>query len=181
MKFIERKIEIPKFLHEVYGYRSSVVELVFTYITILSVTSILVIMADDLDLPLFQWIIYVLLIIDLTGGVVSNFTEGTNHYYAESAKRRLVFISLHVIQPLLMYWIFPDEGWNIALISFLTLSTMLLVNGIGTYTKQRFFAAVFITLNITVAFLLGITPPVLLWLLIMFIIKLVLAFAVRWR
>ena len=181
MKFIERKIEIPKFLHEVHGHRSSVMELVLTYVTILLVTGILIITAYDLDLPLFKWIIYILLIIDLTGGVVSNFTEGTNHYYAGSSKRRHVFIALHVVQPLLMYWIFPHEGWNIALISFLTLSTLLVVNGIGTHTKQRFFSAVFMTLNITVAFLLGITHPALLWLIIMFIIKLVLAFAVRWR
>ena len=181
MKFIERKIAIPKFLHEVYGYRSSVVELVLTYVTVLFVTSILAIMAKDVELQIFQWVIYILLAIDLSGGVVSNFMEGTSRYYAASAKRRHIFISLHIIQPLLMYWIFPNEGWTIAIVTFLTLFTMLIVDSIKSHSKQRFFASIFMISNIAITFLLRIEDHVLLLLLVMFIIKLVLAFAVRWK
>lgn len=181
MRALKRKIKVPKFLHEVHGYESSIEELIFNYITVLFITGILIIMAKDLDLSIFKLVIYILLAIDLSGGVVSNFMEGTNRYYSETSKRRYIFISLHIIQPLLMYWIFPDEGMNIALITLYTLSMMLIVNGIKKHSSQRFFAAGFMISGIAVAFALNITYSVLLLLLIIFTIKLILAFAVRWR
>ncbi|MDN5216943.1 hypothetical protein QQ020_33035 [Fulvivirgaceae bacterium BMA12] len=178
---LKRKIKIPKFLHEVHGHESSLEELIFNYITVLFVTGILVIMAKDLSLSTFKLAICVLLAIDLSGGVVSNFMEGTNRYYAESSKRRYIFISLHIIQPLLMYWIFPDEGINIMLMTLYTLSTMSIVNGIKKQERQRFLAAVFMMSGIALAFALNITYSVLLLMLVMFTIKLILSFAVRWR
>ena len=180
MKALKRKIKVPKFLHEVHGYESTIEELIFNYITVLFVTSILVIMAKGLDFPTLKLIIYILLVIDLSGGVVSNFMEGTNRYYAESSKRRLTFISLHIIQPLLMYWVFPGEGMNIALVTLYTLSMVLIVNGIKKHSSQKFFAAGFMISGIALVFSLNITYSALLLILVMFIIKLVLAFAVRW-
>ena len=180
MKLLERNTRIPKFLHELHGHRASIAELVSTYFTVFFITVILVMMAESLALPLFKWVIYVLLCIDLAGGAISNFTASTSSYYAESRKRRYIFISLHIIQPLLMFWIFPDEGLNILMVTLITLSTMLIVNNIRVQAKQRFFGAVFTMAAIAVTFALGIGHRVLLLLLITFIIKLVLSFAVRW-
>lgn len=178
---LQRKIKIPKFLQEVHGSESTIEGLIYNYITVAFITSILILMARDMHIPTFKYVIYILLSIDLSGGVVSNFMEGTSKYYAESSKKRYIFISLHIIQPLLMYWIFPHEVVNIILIALYTLLMMFVVNSIKEHSRQRLFAAVFTISGIALSFALTISPSVLLLMLIMFIIKLILGFAVRWR
>jgi len=125
---LQKKIKIPKFLQEVHGNESTIEGLIYNYLAVAFVTSVLILMANNVQLTTFKYVIYILLSIDLSGGVVSNFMEGTSAYYASSSKKRYIFISLHVIQPLLMCWLFPNEIVNIVTVALYTLLTMFIVN-----------------------------------------------------
>lgn len=76
---------------------------------------------QDVFLHLVWWkqVLVALLVIDIFAGYIANATEGTDNYYAQSAKRRWVFIAIHIhiivlswcfvwqdILPVLSVWIF---------------------------------------------------------------------------
>jgi len=126
-------------------------------------------------------VILAALALDLAGGVVANFTKGTNTYYAERPKTRYVFIGFHVVQPLLFAWIFPSDVIGIALISVYTLIAVALINNMGDYLRQRVLGAFLLVLGLTTSFVVGILQPVVHIMLMLFMVKLIMAFAVRWR
>lgn len=47
---------------------------------------------------------------DLVGGIISNFTSSTTKFYTHSRYVQCLFVSVHLIYPALMYWIFPMYG-----------------------------------------------------------------------
>ncbi|WP_421976366.1 hypothetical protein [Roseivirga seohaensis] len=181
MKGIDRKVNMPSYLHELHGTRASVFDLLLTYTVAFITTIVVLFQAWELNLSVFKLIILGILVLDLSGGVVSNFTEGTNEYYAEKPKMRYVFIGLHVLQPILLTWLFPDDVFGIAVISIYTLIAMIIVNSVGGYLKQRVLGAFLMVIGLSVSFLVSAIQPMVHLMLILFVIKLILAFAVRWK
>ncbi|MEL6538631.1 MAG: hypothetical protein AAFQ98_24645 [Bacteroidota bacterium] len=180
MNNLHKKIDIPVFLHELHGHRSSVFDLVLVYGMALAFAATLSILAGDIALQGYKRVLLVLLALDLAGGVVANFTEGTNAYYKSSPKRRSRFMTLHVIQPAVLMLIFPESWIVITALSFFTLLTMALINRLKNPVSQRVVAGTLLTLGINLAIILGIPHVVVHCMLILFMVKLIMAFAVRW-
>lgn len=181
MSFVNKKITIPKFLQELHGKQASVFDILLVYTVAILTTAGILYMAWDLPLKIYKAIILAVLVADLSGGIVSNFTEGTNIYYNESPKRRKIFTLLHVIQPTLLVWIFPLDFFSIIVISSYTLLTLSIVNSLKNYNKQKVLAAFFVVFGILLSFIIGVYQPIVHIMLILFLIKLTLAFAVRWE
>jgi len=93
-----KQIRIPSYLHEVLGERQSVA-------SILAVLGFAVLMSAALffrypvlydGLASWRSVLAIVLIVDICAGCIANFTSGTNRYYAERPRLRLVFIAVHV-------------------------------------------------------------------------------------
>lgn len=182
MKSLDKKLSIPSFLHELHGRQASIFDLLVNYTTaILTTVFILFLTHQDLSFEVYKWVIIALLSLDLAGGVVSNFTSGTNDYYKEKPKMRFVFIAFHVVQPLVLIWLFPADLVAISVISVYTLIAMTVINSINTHLRQRVYAAFLMVAGLSLSFLLEIAYPAVHLMLVLYIVKLIMAFAVRWK
>ncbi|GAB3162876.1 hypothetical protein [Telluribacter humicola] len=181
MAILDKTVKVPKALHELHGVEASAFDLLITYSTVLLVTALVLIEAGSYQLTATRFILLGALTMDLAGGVVSNFTKATNDYYSASPSKRYVFILLHVIQPCLLWWVFPNEGVVIAAVAIYTIAAMTLINLVRTHEKQRVLAAFLLVGGLSMLFLLPGRSPMLTLLLALFEVKLILAFPVRWK
>jgi len=181
MKAFDKKVAIPSYLHELHGKQASVFDLLVNYTTAIIATIIILYLAKDLSLEPYKLIILGVLALDLAGGVVSNFTEGTNNYYIEKPKMRYVFIAFHVVQPLVLIWLFPNDWVGVAVISVYTLIAMTAINSIREHLRQRVYGAFLMVVGLSISFLVGEMQMIVHLMLILFVVKLVIAFAVRWK
>lgn len=181
MKAFDKKVAIPSYLHELHGKQASVFDLLVNYTTAIIVTMIILYLAWDLSLEPYRLIILGVLALDLAGGVVSNFTEGTNKYYIEKPTMRYVFIVFHLVQPLVLIWLFPNDWVGIAIISVYTLIAMTVINSIREHLRQRVYGAFLMVIGLSISFLVGEMQTIVHLMLLLFVVKLVLAFAVRWE
>lgn len=139
-----------------------------------------VFLAQGAVLP--DWKIWVLIILayDLGGGVLANFTYSTKQFY-QSRKRRIIFLSIHFLQPLLMSIVFPEFLLEIALISSYTVLFAFIVDAIQETRKQIILGVFFALAGVIALYLIPVQwNTALLLLLTIFLLKLPLAFAVRW-
>lgn len=183
MKALNRKIKTPLFLHDLHGKEATVADLIFTYLAASMTTGLILYSAFDIyiDKGVFKFIILGLLAFDLSGGVIANFTQGTTNYYAESPKRRSVFIGLHLIQPMVMAWIFPGDSTSIYIAASYTLLATIVTSSLKEEGKQRVLAGALVTMGFSIVFLMSPESKVIHFMLILFIIKLILAFSVKWH
>ncbi len=177
---LNQEISIPAALRELHGERATGTDLLLTYGTGI-LTAAGVAAFADLSLPPARWLVLSLLLVDIAGGVTANFTRGTNSYYASRPGLRLVYILLHTVQPAVLVWLFPGQGCRLALFAGYTLLATLGVNALSQYRYQRLGAGLLTALGVLLLHLLALEPAVLTGLLTLYLIKLVLAFAVRWE
>ncbi|MCY7018514.1 hypothetical protein MK407_05795 [Streptococcus sanguinis] len=126
-----RDICTPKFLQELFGRKTSLITIAITMTFSILVTGLLWRLSlPDQNWPLWQIITFCLLSVDISGGVIANLSQGTNHYYQESVKRRCIFLLIH-IQPLLLALLFNQSlltctmVWLGAMIGALFVSELL--------------------------------------------------------
>lgn len=181
MKALEKKVAIPAYLHELHGKQATVFDLLANYTTAIIAAIVVLYLAQDLSLAPYKVIILGVLALDLAGGVVSNFTEGTNSYYLEKPKMRYLFIAFHLIQPLVLIWLFPGDLPGISIISIYTLIAMTIINSIQEHLRQRVFGISLMVVGLSLSFLIGELQPIVHLMLILFVVKLIVAFAIRWK
>ncbi|QNL51924.1 hypothetical protein H8S90_10275 [Olivibacter sp. SDN3] len=181
METLNRKIKTPLFLQELHGKEATVADLIFTYLTALVATGLIIYSACDINMSVFKFMILGLLAFDLSGGVIANFTQGTTDYYAESRKRRYVFIGLHFIQPIVMAWIFPKDLASIYLTASYTILATIVTSSLKEEGKQRVLAGFFATMGLSIVFFMSPESKVVHFMLVLFIVKLILAFSVKWH
>ncbi|MHB1454277.1 MAG: hypothetical protein ACYCYM_10050 [Saccharofermentanales bacterium] len=105
-----KKIKIPKALHDLLGEEQSRSELIITFI-FLGVSFLALILGTRQEWVGLRWYkiaLLFILILDILGGVTANLSTGTNNYYRANAKRRWIFIAIH-IQPFLFACILQSD------------------------------------------------------------------------
>ncbi len=178
---MENTIKIPGFLHEIHGKQSNWLDIITIHLYALLAIGALLFLTNDLALPSWKEWVLIALAYDLGGGVLANFTYSTKKHY-QSRKRRIVFLSLHFLQPLFMIWVFPEQTIGIAIFSGFTIFSAFIVDAIQDAQKQLIIGA-FLTFTGIIGLL---TIPIewnssLLLLLTLFLLKLPLSFSVRWH
>lgn len=126
-----KTVKIPGFLRELHGELALLPELVLVYL-MASAAGILT-WFTNASLSLIPRILAALILADVAGGVVANFTPSTRLYYRDRPRLRPVFLALHVLHILALVWAFPGEWSRLVWIgacaiggSFLLLSRRLL-------------------------------------------------------
>ena len=178
---MENTVKIPSFLHEIHGEQSNWFDITATHLVALFTVIAALFTANDLNLATWQTALLILLAYDLGGGVLANFTYSTKWYYDQSQTRRLVFLSLHFLQPLLMCLVFPVHWIGVALFSAYTVTASFMTNAIRFPQKQLTIGAILSLTGIIALHSLDIgLPTTILLLLTLFLLKLPLSFSVRW-
>lgn len=170
-----RTLRIHAALHDVFGERQSVASL--TLVLLAVPIAVLAVLPILLTVDLWRAVPAALLIADIAAGVVANFTRGTNAHYAASAKRRAVFIAVHVHLPivavLLGLPLIPALiGWALTIAAS---TAVVLLQGSSV---QRPVAGLGVVVVLCATVLFAETTTVLLFITALFAIKVVLSFAV---
>jgi hypothetical protein len=175
-----KKIKVHKSLHDLFGRETTLTDLFAVFLGSVSLTFLTLTFIWEVDLTFAKKVVLTLLALDIGGGVVANFTEGTNNLYAESSKRRNLFVLIHVLQPMLLAWIYKSNVIAIFIITgFALISTFCVIN-IKENNIQRVIAATLLLIGILLIQLLNFSDQLLQVILIVYSVKLILSFAVNW-
>lgn len=175
-----KPIHIPPFFHEVFGKRSTVIEilLILSFSLVMSVVLLAFTYSEWKELALWKVMLLLLLALDILGGVIANFTHSTNQFYRTRPRARIVFILLHV-QPLLLALLL----WNHFALCFLiwgyTILSTFIVNALLDHPAQRTIAAVFVSTGFASLLLFYSDLPLLLvFFLFFYLFKVIFSFGV---
>ncbi|UTV30826.1 hypothetical protein [Photobacterium atrarenae] len=168
---------VPKALHEVFGEKQSVIEVVFTALFAVVGTS-LIYFHFDFPGTAHTWrtAFGLILIADVLAGCLANFTRGTNQYYAQRPKGRLLFIAIHV-HLLVIAWLLSAPMLAACWIWLYTIACALLVNRLFGYSLQVFIAASLLCVGLLLILSLAL-PGWFLVISIFFMMKVMFSFAV---
>ena len=175
-----KKIQVHKFLSEVFGHETTMFDLLAIIICSISFAILTLFVKWNADITIAKKIILTILALDIGGGVVANFTTGTNFYYAESLRKRYLFVLFHLLQPSILIWIFPSELIAVLGVSLFTLTSSIIVLNIKKQYNQRIVAIILLLLSLILSTLLPYTDPLTQIIMHFFSLKLILAFSVNW-
>ena len=176
-----RNLQIPSSFREVLGESQRPWQLI-AVLGVGAVAAVVIAMAAPAawsDLPWWRRAIAFLLVLDIVAGCLANFTCGTNAHYAASAKRRWVFLAIHV-HVLVLAWALHESLWPALAVWAYTLAGASIVNRMDHHDSQLFTAGAWMALGLVVGIVAGagLVPAPLLAVYLLFLMKLVLSFAV---
>jgi hypothetical protein len=172
-------IRMPSYLHDVFGESQTVGELVAILFFGVGLTTLLFFAYPEMtqSLPLWRSLIAYVLVLDIFAGCAANFTRSTNNYYAARDKYRLVFIAIHV-HILIVGWLLKIELWNALIVWGYTIAGAFVVNALKESQFQKFVAGILLALGISILVLGVETPKYFLVISLLFMVKVLFAFAV---
>jgi hypothetical protein len=180
MNFLNNKIRVHRFFSELFGHETTVFDLLAIVTSSFSFAGIALFLSWNADISILKKVVLAMLALDVAGGVVANFTRGTNNYYADSLRKRYLFIGLHLLQPLMLIWIFPSDLIAILCVSLFTLTSSILVLNINNKDNQRVGAITLLLVCFLLSAVSNFNEPLAQMTLQLFSIKLIFAFSVIW-
>lgn len=142
-------LTIPRFLHDVFGERMSILEL--GLILGFGVTASIFLFAANPEswqgLALWRIVLLALLTLDIFAGCVANFSHSTSQFYASRPRNRLVFIAVH-IQPIAVALLLSNHYIFAICVWAYTIITALLVNALHKNSIQTFVAGFCLSLGL---------------------------------
>ena len=180
IKSHSNKIKVHRLLRELFGLETTRFDLLAIIISAVSFAALTLILNSNSAALATKAIVLIILALDIGGGVVANFTTGTNNYYAESLQKRYLFVIFHLLQPSVLIWIFPNELLAILGVSIYTLISSIIVLKIKKHYTQRVVAVTLLLLSFILSTLLNYSDLLTQLLMQLFSLKLILAFSVNW-
>ena len=174
------KFKVHRLFHELFGRETTTFELLAIVISSFSFAGLTLILKWNANISIIKIIMLTVLSLDIAGGVVANFTTGTNNYYAESLRKRYLFVLFHLLQPSILIWIFPSELIAVLGVSLFTLTSSFIILNIKKQYNQRIVAITLLLLSLILSTLLSYTDQLIQIIMHFFSLKLILAFSVNW-
>lgn len=176
----DKKIQVNKFLIELFGRVTTAFDLLAITISSISFAGLTLLLKWNADISNFKLVILSILALDIAGGVIANFTKGTNNYYSESLRKRYLFVFFHLLQPSILIWIFPSDLLAILGVSLFTLTSSIIVLNIKKQYNQRIIAVTLLLFSLFLSTLLNYSDTLAKMIMQLFSVKLILAFCVNW-
>jgi hypothetical protein len=177
---LNRKLKISKYLQSFFGETTTIFDIALILIV---ATISLVLVADDKSLgnslSMMKFTTLQVLAFDISGGIIANFTRGTSKYYNKSNALRIKYIGIHILQPILLYYIFPSELILIISISIFTLISSFVINSIKNIDTQRVVSVFLLVIGFFILTGINTNVEILYVLLLMYMLKLITGFSVR--
>lgn len=176
-----RTIRIPGFLQVLHGERPSLLEVVLVYATAgaFATLALLFALSRVSALPAWKAVLLWIVAADTSGGVVATFTPSTGRFYASRPGLRWIFLLVHVLHPAALYLLFGGRPVYWAFLYAYTLAAASAVNILGARQIQETVAVVLLILGMALLLPIFQSLPFLAWFGPLFMLKLILAFAVR--
>jgi hypothetical protein len=174
-----KEIIIPKILHELHGEKTRISTLSMVYLAGLIAAGVVVYQVIPSALPIWKVILVGLLFLDIAGGVVANLSTSTNQYYQGKTGLRLGFTLLHILHPALFIVVLPEAWPYFMFVGIFTLASVRLVNAFNDIEFQQNLAALLVVVGIAVSFTFDVPLVIFYSFAPLFMIKLILGFAVR--
>ncbi|MDY7223864.1 hypothetical protein P4637_19475 [Halalkalibacterium halodurans] len=171
-------VNVPTFLHDVFGEKPQRGEIIFTLAFGGVLTTALFLAYPDIyeGLPFWRSFVAFLLIFDIFSGCIANFTRSTSNYYAIDHKKRIVFLVIHV-HLIVVALLIDVPLWPAVVVWAYTIGGAFIVNGLDK-RHQLFVAG-----SLTAAGLGGIPlflplETYMLVVSVLFMVKVLLSFSV---
>ena len=174
------KFKVHRLCHELFGRETTKFDVLASIICSVSFAGLTLQQKWNAEISTFKLILLTILALDIAGGVIANFTKGTNNYYSESLRKRYLFIFFHLLQPSILIWIFPNELQAILGISIYTLISSIIVLNVKKQYNQKIIAITLLLLCLILSTLLNYSDLLTQLLMQLFSLKLILAFSVNW-
>ena len=178
-----KKINIPKFFHELFGTEQYKFEVVLVFFfTIVSTFTVGYVTKDYwMDYNFLQVLVLLFLFIDIAGGVIANLSKGTDLHYHNHKKGRMIFIAIHV-QPLILSLVMASDMKIAIGVWAYTMVSVLIVNYLHKSEVQRTVAGTLLTTGLIGLYLLGSTLPKAIFIIyMMYLVKVIFSFGVYHR
>ena len=175
-----KPIAIPAALVKLHGEQSTLPDVIATHAVAYLMAAFIGWLSWQEGLAGWQVGLLAVLGGDIAGGVVANVTAGTDRYYGARAQLRKVFLATHVIQPLVLWWLFPESYLVIAATAAVTLCSSLAVDLFADPPLDRTWAAAGMVVGCAVVIALQPPSAALILLLVLYVAKLTLCFSPRW-
>jgi hypothetical protein len=175
-----KTVAVAKPLQDLFGEQITLLELWITlgFGLALSAALLSATHRDWMLLPTWRQALLIILAFDICGGVVGNFAYSTNEYYRKDPAARLRFIALHV-HPLILALLLGHSYWLATAVNVYTVSAALVTNAMIHHPAQRIIGASLMAAGITTLLLTAHgAPSVLIWLLALYMFKVIYGFAV---
>ena len=173
-----KKIKIPKYLHELHGEYTDIFTLIGTYLASIISGILVLIFTCDLGLAVWKSILLFVLYGDIAGGAISNFSSSTKEYYRSNKRLRLPFILMHLIHPALFILLFPDFADYYIYVGLFSILACLIVTRINIIEIQLTTALILLLLGISFSFFFKTQVNFLFSFAPIFMIKLIIGFSV---
>ncbi len=123
-----------------------------------------------------------ILAMDVVGGIITNATGAGKRWYhrpGQGARQHLGFVLLHILQPLIVFFVFDSAGWTFVAggFGYLLLSAVIVL--VTPLYLQRPVAGALIAVGITVSLYLFPAPTGMEWFLPLYYIKLLSSHLLR--
>jgi len=172
---------MPRFLHELFGEETNQKTLITTLVFSVVMTLFTAWLGQDhlATLRVYQLILLIILMVDIYGGIVANFSVGTSKYYMKHPVLRRIFVIIHPHA----FFIFLLSGmpWLYGLYSYAFLvAASYITSRIPKRNLQELLAILFVLVGIIINFILFKQVETYIRLLsLALIIKLIYAFSVE--
>lgn len=175
-----QKVTIPTFFHELLGKKQYKIDvfLVFGFAIISMAFLGFITYAEWESYKWYQLLLLGLLYIDIAGGAIANLTEGTDLYYSNEPKKRLVFLAIH-IQPLLLGAVLPTSMPLALAVWVYTISSALVTNHLNSTKYQRTVGGLLCVVGLISLYIIGSSLDQSIFIIyLLYIIKVVFSFSV---
>lgn len=171
-------VHVPRFLYEIHGKNPTSSDLWLTYAAGIVGGVAGTVLAQASGVDLWKALLVGLLFFDIAGGVVANFTVSTRMYYGNSRRRRILFLCLHVVQPLLIALVLWDHLLIMIFTAAFAISGGLIINLLTTIKSRQVTATILTAIGVWVVLAAINSVPVFVYVFsVLFLIKILLAFS----
>ena len=173
-----KNIRIPKYLQDLHGKKTSLLILILTYLSgLVTATVITCFIAKQININMWRLTLTFILIADISGGIISNYSKSTRDYYSENSKKHVIFIFLHILQPFLFLIIFPELSGFFLFMGIYAISCCLAIYKIEDNEYKRVISSFMFIIGIMIIFIFKIPIEIVKIIPILFFVKLILAYS----
>lgn len=173
-----KSIYIPKYLQELHGKNASVTSLTLVYANAIIFGILISYFILPVELLFWKSFLLFVIVADIAGGAIANFTTSTRQYYRENKRLQLPFLLLHFLHPVLLFIILSDFLLFSILMGLFTFIALIIIRLLADNHDLNTIAVFLFIIGTTITLLLPSTFEFLKIIPVLFFLKLILGFAV---
>jgi hypothetical protein len=132
---------------------------------------------QPLDLAVWKTILLFIIVADIAGGAVANFTTSTRQYYRENRQLQVPFLLIHIIHPLLLLLLLPDFQLLFFFMGVFTFTSITIIKFLGNRNYSKISAVLLFIIGTVLTLLIPCSLDYIKIIPVLFYIKLIVGFA----